>query len=95
MKTLKKKPGRCFFQMITPSDIAYVIAVIKNGQEMWDQEITLLACNDEMGEDEPTKKARPLFKSGMGKKRLFGVSLWNKAGLEYYHQHTKKTTEIH
>ena len=42
--------------MITPSDIAYVIAVIKNGQEMWDQEMTLLARNDEMGEDEPTKK---------------------------------------
>ena len=72
--------------MITPSDIAYVIAVIKNGQEMWDQEITLLAQNDDMGEDEPTKKARPLFTSGMGKKRLFGVSLWNKAGLEYYHK---------
>ena len=72
--------------MITPSDIAYVIAVIKNGQEMWDQEITLLARNDEMGEYEPTKKARPLFTSGMGKKRLFGVSLWNKAGLEYYYK---------
>ena len=39
-----------------------------------------------MGEDEPTKKARPLFTSGMGKKRQFGVSLWNKAGLEYYHK---------
>ena len=25
------------------------------------------------------------FTSGMSKKRLFGVSLWNKAGLEYYY----------
>ena len=76
--------------MITPSDIAYVISVIKNGQDMWDQEMTLLARNDDLVEVEPTKKARPLFTHGMGQKRLFGVSLWNKDGLEYYHQHTKK-----
>jgi len=49
-------PGYCFFQFVTPSDIAYVISVIKNGKEMWDQEIRL-AENQDMGEDEPTKKA--------------------------------------
>jgi len=38
-----------------------------------------------MGEDEPTKKAGPLFTSGMGKKRSFGVSLWNKEELNYYY----------
>ena len=32
------------------------------------------------------KKVWPLFTSGMGKKRSFGVSLWNKAGLEYYYK---------
>ena len=85
-KTLKKNPGRCFFQIITASDIAYVISVIKNGQDMWNQEMTLLARNEDLVEVEPTKKARPLFTHGMGKKRLFGVSLWNKAGLEYYHK---------
>ena len=51
---------------------------------MWDQEIGV-AGNREKGDDEPKKKAWPLFTSGMGKKRLFGVSLWNKAGLEYYY----------
>ena len=49
-------PGYCFFQFVTPSDIAYVISVIKNGKEMWDQEIRL-AENQDMGEDKPTKKA--------------------------------------
>ena len=83
-KALKMTPGYCFFQFVSPSDIAYVISVIKNGKEMWDQEIRL-AENQDMGEDEPTKKARPLFTSGMGKKRSFGVSLWNKEGLNYYH----------
>ena len=78
-------PGYCFFQFVTPSDIAYVISVIKNhGKEMGDQEIRL-AENQDMGEDEPTKKARPLFTSGMGKKRQFRVSLWNKEGLNYYY----------
>jgi hypothetical protein len=84
MKTLKNFPGASFFQIITPSDIAYVILLIKNGQEMWDQEISV-AGNREKGDDALKKKARPLFTSGMGKKRSFGVSLWNKAGLEYYY----------
>jgi len=34
MKALKMTPGYCFFQFVTPSDIAYVISVIKNGKEM-------------------------------------------------------------
>jgi len=77
-------PGYCFFQFVTPSNITYVISVIKNGKEMWDQEIRLVE-NQDMGEDEPTKKARPLFTSGMGKKHSFGVSLWNNEGLNYYY----------
>ncbi len=44
-----------------------------------------IAGNQEKGDDEPKKKVRPLFTSGTGKKRSFGVSLWNKAGLEYYY----------
>jgi len=59
-------PGYCFFQFVTPSNIADVISVIKNGKEMWDQEIRL-AENQDMGVYELTKKARPLFTSGMGK----------------------------
>ncbi len=44
-----------------------------------------IAGNQEKGDDEPNKKAQPLFTRGTGKKRLFGVSLWNKAGLEHYY----------
>ncbi len=82
MKMLKSCLGASIYRIITPSDIAYVILLVKNGQEMWGLEIGV-AGNREKGDDEPKKKARPLFTSGMGKKRLFGVSLWNKAGLEY------------
>ncbi len=46
-------PGCPFICFFTPGDIAYVLAVIKNGQEMWDQ-----AKNPSTS---PEKKLRPLF----------------------------------
>ena len=38
-KTLKLGKGTSFIDVIGPNDIAYVIAVFKNSQEMWDQDI--------------------------------------------------------
>ncbi len=87
-RKLKKYPRLSFFQIVTPSDIAYIISLVKNGKAVWDEEMDAVNKNqDEEGEgkDEKKKKARPLFTSGMGKKRSFGVSLWNRVGLEYYH----------
>ena len=88
-KKLKTYPERSFFQIVTPSDIAYIISLVKNGKAMWDHEMDAV---DERNQDDKgkgkvkeKKKARPLFTSGMGKKRSFGVSLWNRVGLEYYH----------
>ncbi len=64
-------PGTTIFQVLTPSNIAYVIAVLKNGKEMWD--------NEEEG-NKGNKKARPLFTSGKGTKQLYGITLWNNEG---------------
>ncbi len=36
-KILKMNAGNPFICHFTPSNIAYVLAIIKNGQEMWDQ----------------------------------------------------------
>ncbi len=36
-KLMTKNPGGLFFCMITPSNIAYVLAIIKNGKDLWDQ----------------------------------------------------------
>jgi hypothetical protein len=55
----------------------YVLAIIKNVKEMWDQ-----AKNPGTS---PEKKARPLFSAGEGRKRESGVSVWNKEGLEFYY----------
>jgi len=38
-KTLKLGKGTSFIEVIGPNNIAYVIAVFKNSQEMWDHDI--------------------------------------------------------
>ena len=48
---------------MTPSDIAYVIAIVKNSGEMWDQNVRM----KEMGQrawGSKEKKLRPLFTQG-------------------------------
>ncbi len=37
VEKMKSKPNIVWFQTITPSNIAHVIALVKNGQDMWDQ----------------------------------------------------------
>ena len=71
--TMRKMPGESFLEFIGPSNIAYLLAVFKNGQETWDQEIRMRAGAG--GQTE--KKLRPLFSTGDGKKREIGKSLWN------------------
>jgi hypothetical protein len=36
-KNLKNNEGFLFIDMITPSDIAFVISILKNGCNVWDQ----------------------------------------------------------
>jgi hypothetical protein len=38
---LKNNEGSSFVDRITPSDIAFVISVIKNGRDVWDQNIKM------------------------------------------------------
>ena len=40
-KTLKLGKGTSFIDVLGPNNIAYVIAVFKNSQEMWDQDIQM------------------------------------------------------
>jgi len=56
IKLLKKNPEKPFLLFVTPSDIAYVLSLIKNGMSTWDQ-AKRLQENPTHGE----KKAVPLF----------------------------------
>ena len=59
-KKMKQHPEYPVFSFITPSDIAYVIALIKNGRDMWDQAKRLMSNPDAA----PEKKEKPLFSRG-------------------------------
>ena len=39
MRDLSENVGVSFIDMITPSDIAYVICLVKNGKDRWDKKI--------------------------------------------------------
>ncbi len=73
-KCMKKYVNRVFLKPISPSEIAYVLALIKNGKGVWDQDVRM-AVNPHGGGE---KKMHQLFTSGKGKKRLFGKSVWTR-----------------
>ena len=79
-KLLKKNPEKPFLLFVTPSDIAFILALIKNGLGMWEQGRRL--------QDNPTRvenKALPLFTKGEGQNRESGRTIWNNEGLNFYY----------
>jgi hypothetical protein len=42
-KKLRASPGTSYLDVIRPSDIAYVIALMKNAREIWDQDLRMSA----------------------------------------------------
>ena len=82
-KLLKKNPEKPFLLFVTPSDIAHILALIKNGMGVWDQARRMDGKdrNSQGGE----KKVLPLFTKGEGQKRESGKTVWNNEGLNFYY----------
>jgi hypothetical protein len=80
--------GRSFLNIIGPSDITYIISIIKNSKGIWDQDIRIQELGEEAKEN-PEKTLKPLFTSGNGQKRTQGKSLWNLNGMKYFHRAEK------
>jgi len=79
-KLLEKNPEKPFLLFVTPSDIAFILALIKNWLGKREQSRTL--------QDNPTRvenKAVPLFTKGEGQKREGGRMIWNNEGLNFYY----------
>ncbi len=76
--------GRSFLDIIGPSDIGYILSIIKNSKGMWDQDIQMQELGKEAKKN-TEKKLKPLFTSGSGQKRTQGKSLWTLEGMEYFH----------
>ncbi len=77
--------GRGFLDLIGPSDIAYIVSIIKSSRGMWDQDIQVQELGAEAMEN-PEKKLKPLITSESGQKRTQGKSLWNLEGMKYFHR---------
>jgi hypothetical protein len=90
-KCMKKYFNRVFLELISPSDIAYMLALIKNGKGVWDQDVRMVVNPCGGGE----KKLRPLFTSGKGKKRMFGKSVWTREGLEYFYMAERNWKKVY
>jgi hypothetical protein len=73
--------GEVSFDIIGPSDLVYVVSIIKNSKDMWEQDIQMQEL-DEEAKDNPEKKLKPLFTSGSGQKRTQGKSLLNLEGMK-------------
>ena len=69
-KLSKKNPEKPFLLFVTPSDVAHILALIKNGMGVWDQARRMDGKdrNSQGGE----KKVLPLFTKGEGQKRESG-----------------------
>jgi hypothetical protein len=84
-KCLCYSAGRSFLDVIGPGDIAYIVLIIKNSKDMWDQDLRMQELGAQaMGN--PEKKLKPLFTSESGQKRTQGKNLWNLDGMKYFHR---------
>ncbi len=85
-KLLLNHPGCTYLDITTPSDIAYIISVIKNSAHLW-----LLKRGDAHKETElDNVTLKSLFTMGQKKKRTFCVTTWKKLGIYYYTNAHKK-----
>jgi hypothetical protein len=93
-KCLRYTPGRSYLDDIGPDDIAYIVSITKNSQDIWDQDLRKQELGAQaIGSQE--KKLKPLFTNGSGQKRTQGKCLWNLEGMEYYHRVETKSRQIY
>jgi hypothetical protein len=91
---LRNNEGLSFVDIISPSNIAFAISVIKNGWDVWDQKIRM----KELGAAVHSKqevKVRPLFTEGTGKKKEQGKSLWSDEGMKYFKRAEKSWRKVY
>jgi hypothetical protein len=68
-KVIRYSPGRSFLDIIGPSDIAYIVSIIKNSKGMWDQEIQVQELGAE-GMENPEKKLKPFLLVEVARREL-------------------------
>ncbi len=73
--------------VIGPGGIAYIISIIKNSKDIWEQDLQMQELGAQaMGNE---TKWKPLITSGSGQKRAQGKTLWNLDDMEFFHRAEK------
>ena len=85
---MKDNPGSGVVDLVTASDFAYVVAVIEDKKEVWEQQAALQRHSKEeqirIREMPDFKKAGPKFTSRRGLKYEYLGSGWGKDGVRFY-----------
>ena len=87
---LKKEAGLTFIEILTPSDKAYVVTILKNAKDVWDQKLRVKQPNYKN-----KKKVYHLFTNGRGQKRVLGQSVWSDDGKKYYEEAVKNWDAVY
>ncbi len=82
-----------FIDRITPSDIAFVISILKNGCNVWDQTMKMKQLGVAVHGERETR-LRQLFTGGKEKKIEQGMSLWSVEGLKYFRPAEKMERDV-
>ena len=83
-KTLADNPGKSFLAVIGPSDVAYVISLLKNSIDVWKYDI----------ERPEGARPKPLYTKGENMKKEFGKTGWNAAGMQYFEDALKAWKKV-
>ncbi len=86
--------GRSVLGVIRPGDIAYIVSMIKNYKDMWDQDLRICKLGAQTISNQE-KKLKPFFTSGSAQKRTQGKNLWNLEGMKYFHRAETKWRQIY
>jgi hypothetical protein len=79
---LIKNRGSSYLDIITASDVAYIVSLINNSDCVW---LDMKTPDGEL--------VKPRYSSGKGLKHVYGVTTWNQSGMKYYHEVMKTWKE--
>ena len=88
-KWLKTNTNKSFIDMVTTSDIAYVVSLLRNSKEVWEQDLDISQMNP--SEQKKYKDGcegyvvkKPIFSGGVNTKRTYCGVMWNAQGRTFY-----------
>lgn len=95
-KWLNNNRGCTYLDMITLSDIAYVVSLFKNNMEYWPEQHRMKKMSPEEKQKYKAENdlKKPKFTQRAGQTRALYSSGWSKEGLDFYYDTLDKWKEV-